>query len=312
MERTGVLLDPEFYPKGVVKSPSVAKQLVQEAELTVPTVEEPKCDLEKWEYVIDMLHPTAIYELGESLDSKELADCFKALSIRFDEGDFTVSDIVSIESGPDLSKQDSEEIDEYIQHVESSYTYALSVLPPVTTALLGSWLDTVSVFDYDYYVDVYLPEGKRWGGMHFPDKREIQVTTKCYVDDPSEVEYPLSHSYGSCTLLHELAHAVHYLYGFQRPNDDGFEYPSSKNELESTGCVSPIELMPEQAEFVLEMFKAYVFHHQPEYEKVRANRYCQTHPVEAFACAFEVLLRYGTEPIATRYPQFYDVLSLMK
>jgi Mlc titration factor MtfA (ptsG expression regulator) len=45
------------------------------------------------------------------------------------------------------------------------------------------------------------------------------------------------------------------------------------------------------------------------YQNVRYDGYGKTHPAEAFACAFEILLRNGEKKLMNEYRQFHDVFT---
>lgn len=175
---------------------------------------------------------------------------------------------------------------------------------------MGGYLCEVRVFEKNNYYENILPEDKKYGGLNKPYRRSIEVTdfSSCRIHKKPE-KYPCKNSSFSSTYLHELGHVVHNLYGFLRPGDAGYEYPSKKDELDSTGCISPIDLTERQSKFVYDVFRTYVYNRMDCYEDIHSRSYGHTHPVEAFACAFEILCRNGGEKIIEDYRHFHDVFT---
>lgn len=299
-------LNPNYNPRSVVKNVDTALGLIREGRLHVPRPSSPQCSFEDWRRVIDMLSPSIIPKVAEHLRSHELSDAFKTLDIKINENPkFSSEDILNVKTGPDVKDEQSE-----VDHINGVFNYCISQLPPVTSALIGGFLSEVRVYDRDNYLDNILPSGKRYGGLYRPYRRCIEVIDSCSClmsDDPDS--YPSRNSSFSCMFLHELGHTVHNLYGFFRPGDHGYDYPSPRNDIESTGCMSPLNLSERQSKFVHDMFRTYVYNHMDCYNNPHHTSYGQEHPTESFACAFEVLLRNGEEKIMDEYHHFHDVFT---
>lgn len=307
-ENTGTILKPNFEPDGVISDPDIASNIIREINPQMAHPGSPEINVVEWERIIEFFSPELFTHIAKETSFNDREKCFTALSIRFDEDTpFEISDLIDVSCGPEVDENRRK----YRNHVLSAYEYALNVLPPVTSALVGGWLGQVRVFDPDYYKDEVLPDGKRWGGMHYPYRQEIQISMNCW-NKFGDFEYPKESRTHSCTMLHELAHVVHNIYGFYRPGDSGYEYPSKKTNPSSTGCISPINLSDHQAKFVYEMIRSYTLHHRDAFDDVHYSGYCRTHPAEAFACAFERLLRRGETEFLEDYEQFVDVMSLMR
>lgn len=301
------LLEPNYETEGFVDSVGTAKGLVQEANLRMPNMCNPKVNLDNWRRVIELLSHDVISKLGTEIEDYDLSKCFQSLSIKLDDNTpFEVEgDLLNIKTGPNIEKEEKR-----VQHISEVMKHAIQVLPPVTSALLGGYLCEVRVYEKDNYYENVLPEGKKFGGLNKPYRRSIEVTNYCSGRIHKNPDtYPCKSSSFNCTFLHELGHVVHNLYGFLRPGDAGYEYPSSKGELESTGCISPLNLSERQANFVYDVFRSYVYNRMECYDNIHRSRYGHTHPVEAFACAFEKLARNGGEKIVEDYPQFHDVFT---
>lgn len=306
-DEVGRILRPNVEPAGIITDSDVAVDVVKKINPQVASPSSPKAELGDWKYIVDMFSPEMFTHIAKVSSFSDRKNCFKTLSIRFDEeSPFTVEDLLNVSVGPTV--EDNE--DEYIKHILDAYEYALTVLPPVTATLVGGWLGQVRVFERDYYRDEVLPDSKRWGGLNYPYRREIQISMSCW--NEYGMEYPASSHSSSCTMLHELGHVVHNIYGFYRPGDTGYVYPSSKNNRDSTGTLTPVNLSGHQKRFVYELFRSYSLHHRTEFDDIHHTGYCRTHPVESFACAFELLLRKGESEIFENYEQFKDVLSMMK
>lgn len=306
-DKTGRILQPEFTPDSVISDKEVAEDIVQEINPSMAHPSSPKVDIIEWKRIIEFFSPELFTHIAQETSFNDRRKCFITLSIRFDEDTpFSVSDLVDVTCGSTVG----DDTEEYREHVLEAYEYALNVLPPVTATLVGGWLGQVRVFEKSHYKDEVLPGDNRWGGMHYPYRREIQIGMSCW--NEYGMEYPSTSHSSSCTMLHELGHVVHNIYGFYRPGDTGYEYPSTKGDRESTGCLPTFDLSSHQAEFVYEMFRSYALHHRDAFDDVHYSGYGRTHPVEAFACGFELLLRKGEQEILENYEQFGDIFSLME
>lgn len=305
-DETYGILNPSYEPDGDIGTVDEALSLISDAEISGPDPANPKTDIQKWREVIDSIRPEVYTQIAEEAAYTDISKAFTALSYTMDENTlFTVNDLCNIKTGPNVENEE-----EYRPHVENAVSYTFEMLPPATTALLGSWIGELRVYTKDYYKNEMLPEGEKWGGLHYPHRKEIQMYLSYCRHDFSEEEYPDPDASKGCAVIHELAHAVHNIYGMLRPGDSGYEYPSSSKEIESTGCIG-VDLHPYQAKFTLEANWSYGYHHLNEVEDFRWNGYGRTHPVEGFACAFDALLRQGTETIKKQYPHYYKTLSLL-
>lgn len=306
-EVTGNILTPEFDPDGVISDKEVALAIVKEINPQTAHPSSPRFDLVEWKRIIEFFSPELFTHIAQETSFSDRKKCFTTLSLRFDDDTpFTISDLIDVTCDPTVGDKKAD----YRDHVLETYEYALNVLPPVTAALVGGWLGQVRVFNKEYYREEVLPDDKRWGGMHYPYRREIQLSMSCWND--YGMEYPSTSHSSSCTMLHELGHVVHNIYGFYRPGDTGYEYPSKKGGKDSTGCLPTYNLSERQAQFVYDMYRSYALHHRDAFDDIHHSGYCRTQPVEAFACAFELLLRKGEPEIHENYEQFWDVLNLME
>lgn len=301
------ILSPQYETEGIVSSTETAKGLVREANLKMPRPSNPEANLDNWKRVIDLLDVEVISNLGREIEDYDISKCFKSLSIKLDEDTpFEIEDdILNIKIGPEIENHD-----ERVEHIVGVMKHAIDVLPPVTASLIGGFLCEVRVYEKDNYYENILPDDKKFGGLNKPYRRAIEVTNYCSGRIHKNPDtYPCKSSSFSCVFLHELGHVVHNIYGFLRPGDGGYEYPSQRDELESTGCISPINLSERQANFVYDVFRSYVYNRRDCYQNIHRRKYGHTHPVEAFACAFEKLVRNGGEEIVEEYPQFRDVFT---
>lgn len=298
-------LEPNYESNGVINDVTVARELVREAELKMPCPARPKVDLDTWRAVIDLLDASVVPELAHELTDSDLSDCFEALSVKTTlNSDIGVSDLVKVDVHGNFDEEN------WTNHVEGVIEYAINVLPPVTAALMGGYVSEVRVFGTHYYKTNVLPDDKSYGGLHKPYRRSIDITDTCYAHlHELDTHTPNPNRNTNCTLLHELGHTVHNMYGFLRPGDHGYEYRMEGSELDSSGCINPINLSERQAEFVIDVFRSYALSHRDGFETARYNSYGLSHPAETFACAFGVLARQGGEVIKEDYPQYYDMFT---
>lgn len=299
-------LEPQYEPQGVVKTTSTGIGLVREAELHIPRPSKPYCSFEDWRRVIDMVSPSLLPEIAEEINDHDVSNAFKTLDIKVNDNPrFSTSDILNVKTGSEVEHEQAE-----VEHIHEVFNHCITQLPPVTSALIGGYLSEIRVYDKDNYRDNILPEGKRFGGLHRPYRRCIEVMGSCSCrinKNPSS--YPCKNSSFSCMFLHELGHTVHNLYGFLRPGDHGYDYPSPRDDIESTGCITPLNLSERQSTFVYDIFRTYVYNHMDCYNNPHYASYGQEHPTESFACAFEILLRNGEEEIMDEYWHFHDVFT---
>lgn len=304
---TGRILQPEFTPKEIISDREIAKSIIKEVNPQTAHPSSPKVNVNKWKPIIEFFSPELFTYIAEESSFNDRRKCFTTLSLRFDENTpFEVDDLIDIDVGPTAGNKEKD----YREHILNAYEYALNILPPVTATLVGGWLGQVRIFDNKYYKKEILPNDKKWGGMNYPYRKEIQIGKSCW--NNFHLEYPSPSHSQSCIMLHEIGHIVHNIYGFYRPGDTGYNYPSKKYEQDSTGCLHPFNLSSYQAEFVYEMVRSYALHHMDEFEDVDYSGYGRTHPAEAFACGFELLLRKGEQELFDNYEQFVDVMSLME
>lgn len=297
-------LEPEYETEGLIDNEETALSMILESGISVPCPQKPYCNVRNWRRVIDMLSESAVAEVASGLERHHMSQAFKTLSIKVDSDiPYRVEEILNIKLDDGVS-------DDERQHVEEVFLHCIEQLPPVTAALVGGFLSEVKVFERDTYYNEVLPDGKRYGGLHRPHRRCIEITEGCSCRVNVEPDdYPSRNSSFSCMFIHELGHTVHNVYGFLRPGDYGYDYPSKDDEIESTGCISPLSLSDEQSKFVYDMFRTYVYNHMDCYENIRYNNYGNQHPTEAFACAFEILLRNGEQKLVDDYHHFHDVFT---
>lgn len=300
-------LNPDYKPSGIITDTNTAFDILAQANLTVPCPANPKCDPTKWKKIIELFDVSLITKISTEL-RYDLSNVFKTLSLRLDpETPYTTSDIINVKVSPCLQHQKESET----AHCEDVFKFCIEQLPPVTSGLIGGYLSEVRIFDRDEYIEKMLPEGKRYGGMHKPYRKSIDIlgNCRCKIQTMSE---PDEDTYMDCTFIHELGHVVHNIYGALRPGDHGFTYPSDKNTLDSTGLIEPLRLSRVQYNFIYDLIRAYVYTQMDCYDTIRFDDYSTQHPVEAFACAFEFYLRKGDSMLYSRYPQFQDVFSHLK
>jgi hypothetical protein len=305
--KKSALLEPEYEPDGIVNNISTALGLVKQSDLRVPRPSSPMCNLKTWRRVIDMMNAEVIEELGEKIETHDLSNAFKTLSLKLDDcSTYQVDDIIKVKTTSEVSDEKSSK-----EHIKSVFRYVVEKLPPVTAALVGGYLSEVRIYGQSEYHDDILPDGKKYGGLHRPYRRCIEIVDRCSSRiHKNPKNYPCYNSSWQCIFLHELGHTVHNIYGFLRPGDGGYDYPSSEDEIESTGCINPINLSKIQSQFVYDMFRTYVYNHMDCYNNVyKYGNYGQQHPTESFACAFEVLLRNGERKIMDEYWHFRDVFT---
>lgn len=303
-------LESNYTPSGLISDPDIAMDVFINADLSMPSMESPAADLDKWREFVDVLTPEVITELGEMVPFYEESQFFKALSIKVDEETpYDVTDLVKITLGP--KEQEKDKPNDTVAHIERGYEYVLKVLPPVTSGMVGSWLGEIRAFDNHYYKDEFLPGDYSWGGLHYPRRGEIQMTTDYWYDFTDDVEYPSKSNSSTSTLLHEIGHTVHNIYGFHRPGDSGYAYPSGKHTIVSTGMLPQTNLTTRQEEFIMEIIRSYALNQRDAFKNIHYTGYGTTHPAESFACAFDVLLRQGGPNLRERYEQYNDLFSLM-
>lgn len=293
-------------PNGVVSNTSVAKFVIRDINPDIPDPQTPFVNFKEWELIVEMFSPEVFTNLAESNEFPLLNDAFVLFSYRFDDSSpFIIEDLFNVDCGPNTGED--EEL-----HAYNVLEYSMHVLPPVTAGLINIWLGSVRMFDRGYYYEEILPDGVEWPALNKPYKGEIQVSIKnslhCFTPDSHEPKTTRNHG---CVILHELGHVVHSIYGFYRPGSEGYDYPSDRYSLESSGHMHQLELSSYQEEFIMELFKSYGQNHLESTRNIRYNEYGNAHPAEAFACAFEKYAREGLDIIDSEYPQFSTILRFL-
>lgn len=299
------MLEPEYTPPNSITSTEEALSVIHANGLTHPQPSSPYVNLRGWREFHERMVPEVYTSLAEQV-SEDISDHFKTLSVRFDpKSPYTYTDIISVDVCE--SQLSDERVESAYNHINSAIELIFSTLPPVTAGLLGNWVGSVEGYNKEHYKEEILPDDYSWTGMHQPFRRNLQVTVDCWAEYPNSESNP-NHTH-SCTTIHEFGHAVHYIYGLQRPGDHGYDYPDDKQEFESSGVLQQINLSPHQAEFVLEVLKGYKRQHM--YGKLIKYGYERSHPVELFACAFDELVRTGNTAFSEEYPYLVPIMRYL-
>lgn len=205
-----VCLEPNYTPSGIISNVDTAVSIIYDSGLKVPNSANPECDLNKWRKVLDLFTIPVITDIPKKISEYNISNVFKTLSIKLDPNTpYDVEDILTIKVSSGLQHTKQSEI----KHCKTVFTYCIDRLPPVTAGLVGGFLSEVRLFEHEEYMK-YLPDEKRYGGLHKPFRKSMDVVGECrcmidtHVDD-----YPDITSGLSCTFLHELGHVVHNIYG---------------------------------------------------------------------------------------------------
>lgn len=193
--------------------------------------------------------------------------------------------------------------------IQKVHKFTLETLKryPVTT-LLSVWISDIFICDRNTIKEKV---GRKTGGFYHPTEHWIAISR-----DSADIEteyWPVSQQidskiYEKSVTIHELGHALHYLFGLQT---EGSETVDNRDTTLTESTLIPKQHCIQtswQYTFVYHCIKAYALLIDGTYESLRFNKYQKKTVEEMFAEGFNA---YITAPnyLSTQQPLLYTIFS---